>query len=166
MRGEKIEDRHPRQFYGCDNSVPFCILAQRVAQHANHPVTRQTTAQRFCQKVLWRASHLLSPDIPRERRRPLPLAQASKAIIVPSSLNNVILDITKVLARAAFVFSSVCTELQRRTPPSLLYSDSSEEVPALTRPDYVIMLGATVGVVKLQGEAAHMPPKSNVIRSV
>ncbi|GFZ03882.1 hypothetical protein Acr_16g0005060 [Actinidia rufa] len=156
MRGEKIENRHPRRFYGCHAPTAWLVA------HDQQPTS--SPGRGSCQKVLWRASHLLFPDIPRERRRPLPLAQASKAIIVPSSLNNVISDITKALARAAFVFGSVCTELQRRTPPSLFYSDSSEEVPTLARPDYVIMLGATVRVVKLQGEAAHMPPKSNVIR--
>ncbi|GFZ09788.1 PDI-like 1-2 [Actinidia rufa] len=46
----------------------------------------------------------------------------------------------KALARAAFVFGSVHTELRRRTPPSSLYSDNSSDVRALARPDYVIMI--------------------------
>ncbi|GFS36273.1 hypothetical protein Acr_00g0045040 [Actinidia rufa] len=60
-------------------------------------------------------------------------------VIVPRSLNSSISDVMKALARGAFVFGSVHTELQCRTPPSLLYSDSSAEFSALARPNYIII---------------------------
>ncbi|GFY83162.1 hypothetical protein Acr_02g0014020 [Actinidia rufa] len=77
--------------------------------------------------------------ISQERCRSLPLAQPSNAVIVLSSLNRGISNVTKALDRAAFVFGSVRTELRRRTLPSLLYNDSSAEIPPLTRSDCIII---------------------------
>ncbi|GFZ19720.1 hypothetical protein Acr_28g0004250 [Actinidia rufa] len=42
------------------------------------------------------------------------------------------------LARIMLVFGSVCTQLWRRGPPSLLHNNSSVDVSALARPEFVI----------------------------
>ena len=49
-------------------------------------------------------------------------------------------SLAEVSALGRLVFNSVCTELRRRGPPSLLYSDNSVEVPTLVRPDNVIII--------------------------
>ncbi|GFY98933.1 hypothetical protein Acr_13g0003340 [Actinidia rufa] len=69
----------------------------------------------------------------------LPLVQASSAVIIPSLLNSDSSKVTMSLARMVAFFDSVCIELRRRRPPSLLYSGSSAEVNALARPDSVIL---------------------------
>ncbi|GFZ06534.1 hypothetical protein Acr_18g0007040 [Actinidia rufa] len=72
---------------------------------------------------------VLSPDIPRNCRWPLPLVQVYSMAIILSLLNNYRSKVKMSSARIAAVFDSVCTELQRKGPPSLLYSDSSAEAP-------------------------------------
>ena len=80
-----------------------------------------------CQKKLRRVSYLLSVDIPRDCSRLLPLVQPFSAVIITSLLNSNSSEVTISLAQIAAVFNSVRTELQRREPPSLLYSNSSAE---------------------------------------
>ncbi|GFS29299.1 hypothetical protein Acr_00g0006180 [Actinidia rufa] len=75
------------------------------------------------QKVLCRASHLLSPVIPWDYRRPLPFVQAFSVVIIPSLLSSGALEVTMALARKAFVCSGDCSELRHRGSPSSLHGD-------------------------------------------
>ncbi|GFY82979.1 hypothetical protein Acr_02g0012190 [Actinidia rufa] len=125
---EKIEDRHPRRFYGCvsspnssssrpvkpylqirnsctylyqDDSVPFVSwLSARHDALTVPPLDRLLLGMCFYAPTV---IYLLSPDIPQDGYRPLPLAQASGAVVVPSSLDNGISGVTKALAWAAFI---------------------------------------------------------------
>ncbi|GFS44178.1 hypothetical protein Acr_00g0088980 [Actinidia rufa] len=69
----------------------------------------------------------------------LPLVQAFSAVIVLSSLSNNALGVMMALAREGILSNGVRTELQRRGPPSSLYSDSLSRVPTLGRSGYVIV---------------------------
>ena len=86
------------------------------------------------QKELWRASHLLSPNIPWNHCQSLPLVRASGAVIVPSLLSSDISEVTIALARMTFVFCSDCSEFQRRGSQCLLCSNILMETSTLARP--------------------------------
>ena len=129
------------QLGACSYALTAVLVNRRLTQPcpttwlvAHDQLPTSLSGRGDCQKVLRRASYLLSSDIPWEYRRPLPLVQASNTVIVSSSLSSGTSDTTKALGWTVFIFGSDCSELWCRGPPSSPRSDNLIGTFSLAKP--------------------------------
>ncbi|GFS40691.1 integral membrane protein [Actinidia rufa] len=127
-------------------------------EHNNtyHQLSASPSRHGGCQKTLYHVSHLMSPVIPWDYYRSLPLTQAFSAVIILSLLRSSASGLIGTSALARPMSNGVHTELWRRGPRSLLCSDSSSGVPTLARSGDVIGTAATklkMGQKEAQGVA-------------
>ncbi|GFZ04842.1 hypothetical protein Acr_17g0004140 [Actinidia rufa] len=84
-----------------------------------------------CQKVLCHTSHLLSPVIPWDYRRPLPLVQAFNTVIISSLLSSRASEVMMALTRKVFVCNGDYSKLQHRGSLSSLCGNGWSNTSAL-----------------------------------
>ncbi|GFY84509.1 hypothetical protein Acr_03g0012830 [Actinidia rufa] len=119
--------------YGGDDGWPFIeengymVLLNDILKEQDERIAGENSNEE--ENLLLTAARLVFVRAGRYVRLPLAIAPhpSSRTVILSSLLNNVSSEVTMALARTLPVFSSVCTELRRRGPPSLLYSNNSVE---------------------------------------